>query len=85
MSVSIVSYNTRDLLRDCLNALVAREKEGEAALEIIVADNGSSDGSVEMVRDEFPHVTLVETGGNIGYGRGNNRGLATHTAGTISS
>jgi GT2 family glycosyltransferase len=75
ISVSIVSYNTRDLLRDCLRSLLARESEGEASLEIVVADNGSTDGSLDMVRTEFPGVRIVETGGNIGYGRANNAGL----------
>jgi len=75
VSVSIVSYNTCDFLRACLNSLQARANEGEATLEIIVADNGSTDGSREMVQNEFPGVRLVDTGGNIGYGRGNNAGL----------
>ncbi|MDQ2800040.1 MAG: glycosyltransferase [Armatimonadota bacterium] len=75
ITVSIVSYNTRDLLRACLRSLLARQAEGEAALEIIVADNGSTDGTLEMARAEFPAVRLVETGGNIGYGRANNLAL----------
>jgi GT2 family glycosyltransferase len=73
ITVSIVSYNTRELLRLCLAALQAREDEGEASLQIIVADNGSIDGSVGMVRNEFPRVLVIETGGNLGYGRANNR------------
>ena len=54
LSVAVVSYNTRDLLRACLASLPARQAEGEAALEIIVADNGSTDGSVEMVARRVP-------------------------------
>jgi GT2 family glycosyltransferase len=76
ISVSIVSYNTRDLLRACIASLLARSAEGEATLQIIVADNGSTDGSVGMVRSDFPMVDIVETGGNIGYGRANNAALA---------
>ncbi len=75
ISVSIVSYNTRELLRACLASLQARGASGEASLEIIVADNGSTDGTTEMVQAEFPQVRLVETGGNIGYGRANNAAL----------
>ena len=75
VSVSIVSYNTCDLLRACLASLRSRAAEGEAALEIIVADNGSTDGSLDMVRREFPEVRVVDTGGNVGYGRANNAGL----------
>ena len=76
ISVAVVSYNTRDLLRACLQSLLTRQAEGEATLEIMVADNGSTDGSVEMVRAEFPTVQLIETGGNVGFGRANNAALA---------
>ena len=75
ISVAIVSYNTRDLLRACLRSLQAREADGEATLEIIVADNGSADGSPEMVRAEFPTVRVIETGENLGFGRANNLAL----------
>lgn len=73
ITVSIVSYNTRELLRACLQSLLKRESEGEATLQVIVADNGSQDGSVEMVRDDFASVEVFSTGGNIGYGRANNK------------
>lgn len=76
ISVAIVSYNTKDLLRACLRSLRAREAVGEAALEIIVADNGSSDGSSDMVRAEFPSVRVIETGENLGFGRANNLALS---------
>ncbi|MCS7001743.1 MAG: glycosyltransferase, partial [Dehalococcoidia bacterium] len=49
--VVIVSYNTRDLLRDCL-----RSVQAERPAEIWVVDNRSADGSARMVRDEFPEV-----------------------------
>lgn len=75
LSVAVVSYNTRTLLRACLASLHARQAEGEAILEIIVADNGSTDGSPDMVRAEFSAVRLVETGGNVGFGRANNLAL----------
>ena len=75
LSVAVVSYNTRDLLRACLASLGARQAEGEARLEIIVADNGSTDGSPALVRTEFPAVRLIETGGNVGFGRANNLAL----------
>jgi len=75
LSVAVVSYNTRTLLRACLASLHARQAEGEARLEIIVADNGSTDGSPAMVRAEFPAVRLVEAGGNVGFGRANNLAL----------
>ena len=76
ISVAVVSYNTRDLLRTCLCSLTAREADGEARLEIIVADNGSTDGSAAMVRAEFPAVRVIETGENLGFGRANNLALS---------
>ena len=76
ITVSIVSYNTRDLLRACLCSLTERQQAGEASLEVVVADNGSTDGSLEMAQAEFPAVRVIATGGNVGYGRANNAALA---------
>ena len=75
ISVAVVSFNTQDLLRACLRSLYDREADGEASLEIIVADNGSTDGSTAMVRAEFPAVQVIETGDNLGFGRANNLAL----------
>jgi N-acetylglucosaminyl-diphospho-decaprenol L-rhamnosyltransferase len=61
VTVAVISYQTRDHLRACLASL-------EGAADVWVVDNGSTDGSVEMVRAEFPSVTLVEAGANLGYG-----------------
>ena len=59
----VVSYNRKDLLRQCLASL---QTQGEVLSEIILVENGSTDGSPEMVREEFPTVTLCETGANLG-------------------
>jgi len=72
-SVIVVSFNTCDLLRDCLHS-VYEQTEG-VSFEVIVSDNGSADGSVEMVKREFPQVVLVENRANLGFGTANNRGL----------
>lgn len=69
VSVIVVSYNTRGLLRACLASI-------EGHHEVIVVDNASQDGSAAMVRAEFPHVTLIENGRNLGFGAANNQGLA---------
>ena len=79
ISVAVVSYNTRDLLRACLRSLADRQADGEAHLEVFVADNGSTDGSPDMVRAEFPQIHLIETGDNLGFGRANNLALQTAT------
>ena len=70
ISVVIVSFNTREVLRECLTAL-AREA---ASLDVqtIVVDNGSKDGSIEMLRADFPAVELIASEENLGFGRANN-------------
>jgi GT2 family glycosyltransferase len=72
-SILIVSYNTRDLLRECIQAL-QRESLG-VSYEIIVIDNASSDGSADMVAAEFPEVRLIRSEINLGFAAANNRGL----------
>jgi hypothetical protein len=72
VAVVIVSYNTRALLRDCLASLQACR----LPLRIVVVDNGSRDGSRELVCAEFPEALLVEAGRNAGFAGGTNIGLA---------
>ncbi|MFN2227837.1 MAG: glycosyltransferase family 2 protein [Anaerolineae bacterium] len=94
LSIIVVSWNVRDLLRRCLRSLVGSPGfelippcEGDAPvnheaptpgrrLEVVVVDNGSGDGSPEMVRDEFPLVRLVANRENRGFTAANNQGLA---------
>lgn len=75
--IVIVSYNTRELLRDCLKSL---ETQDEIEWRAIVVDNDSSDGSAAMVRGEFPDALLIETGANLGFAGGTNRGIAESDA-----
>jgi N-acetylglucosaminyl-diphospho-decaprenol L-rhamnosyltransferase len=78
LTVVIVSWNVRDLLRRCLQSIEAEAKQAidGLALETIVVDNASTDGSVEMVRAEFPLVRLVTNDENRGFTVANNQGLA---------
>jgi GT2 family glycosyltransferase len=69
VSVLIVNWNTRELLAACLESV--RRQEG-ARVEVIVVDNGSADGSAEMVRTRFPAVTLLPQASNLGFARGTN-------------
>ncbi|MDY6794620.1 MAG: glycosyltransferase family 2 protein [Actinomycetota bacterium] len=75
LALIIVNYNTREDLRKCLLSL--REKLDEPYT--VVVDNGSSDGSREMVLEDFPWVRLVDNPGNPGYASACNRGLAETT------
>ena len=71
-SLIIVNWNGRDLLGDCLPSL---EKQTEPAEEVIVVDNGSSDGSVEFLKLSFPSVKVVELDKNYGFAKANNIGI----------
>ena len=73
LSVIIVNWNVRDLLRECLRSIEVGK--GDLSLEIIVVDSASSDDSVTMVRSEFPWVRLIPCAENVGFPRGNNIGL----------
>ena len=73
VSIVIVSFNTREVLRDCLQS-IERESEG-LRVEVLVVDNNSSDGSAEMVGEEFPGVCLIESEINLGFGPANNVAL----------
>jgi hypothetical protein len=73
ISVIIVSFNTREVLRECLQS-VAKESGG-LRTEILVVDNNSSDGSPEMLESEFPHVHLIRSEVNLGFGGANNKAL----------
>jgi len=74
ISIIIVSFNTRDLLRECLTAV---QKEASALrTEIFVVDNASTDGSAEMVEREFSAVELLRNDVNLGFGRANNLAFA---------
>lgn len=70
LSIVIVSWNTKELLRDCLQSI-----RSVANAEVFVADNASSDGSPELVAREFPWVTLIQTGANLGFAKANNLAL----------
>ncbi|MBM2826578.1 MAG: putative glycosyltransferase [Dehalococcoidia bacterium] len=74
LSVVIVSYNTRELLRQCLSSLVGCLETTSYRLEceVFVVDNASRDGSPEMVTESFPQVKLLALNNNLGFSRANN-------------
>lgn len=74
VSIIIVNYNTKILLFDCLSSIY-EQTEG-IDFEVIVSDNGSTDGSIDMLKLDFPQVILIENNANLGFGGANNRGLA---------
>jgi GT2 family glycosyltransferase len=72
-SIIIVSWNTKQILSDCLQSVSDETKNHDA--EIIVVDNASSDGSPELVTERFPHVKLIRNGRNLGFAGANNIGI----------
>ena len=71
IGVSIVSYNTRELLKNCLKEL--ENQKCSQRIEIWVLDNNSSDGSAQMVSKEFPKVHLIQEKTNEGFAKGHNK------------
>lgn len=74
LSVVILNYNTADLTRTCLTTVLS-SRLGRYTIEIIVCDNGSTDGSISMIQKEFPDVTLISSRKNLGFAAGNNSGI----------
>jgi GT2 family glycosyltransferase len=74
ISFIIVNWNTKDLLRGCLDSIA--KTAGSLLHEIIVVDNASSDGSADMLTREYPSVRLIANSENRGFGAANNQGFA---------
>jgi len=75
LGVIIVNYNAGDLLADCVQAVLASAVDPE----MVISDNGSTDGSLARVRRHHgkdPRLTILEHGSNLGFARGNNLALA---------
>lgn len=74
LSIIIVNYNVKEFLQNLLHSI--EKASSNISKEIIVIDNASDDGSVEVIKDKFPSVNLIENKINVGFGRANNQGLA---------
>lgn len=77
LSIIIVSYNTLDLLRSCLSSVFEHAKVENP--EVIVIDNNSNDGSVDMLRSTFPQVKVIVNTENRGFAAANNIGIRMAT------
>ncbi len=73
LSIIIVNYNVKEFLQNLLTSLF--KAVANLTSEIIIVDNGSDDGSVEMLRDKFPQITLIANKENLGFSKANNLGL----------
>lgn len=74
LSIVIVNYNTGSVIRSCLNSVIQQTKN--LSHEIFVVDNASTDGSVEMIRKEFPHVHLMPQSENLYFTKACNVALS---------
>src|SRR5690606_10972467 len=76
VSVIVVSWNTRQILIDCLRSVYAQTR---AWMQVLVVDNDSHDGSADAVAEQFPAVELIRSDTNLGFARANNRGVERAT------
>ncbi len=73
VSVIIVNYNVKFFLEQCIRSVY--NSKGDIDIEVIVIDNHSVDGSVQMIREKFPDVTVIENKQNLGFSKANNQGI----------
>ena len=73
LTIALVSYNTRNLLKNCLDSVYG--KTAGLEFEVIVVDNASADGTLEMLEREFPQVRIIGNRQNLGFARANNQAI----------
>ena len=73
MSIVLVCWNNKDYLDPCLRSLY--DSNLKISFDVIVVDNGSTDGSQDMLREKFPDVMLLQNEGNVGLGKASNQGI----------
>jgi GT2 family glycosyltransferase len=71
--VVIVNWNGKDILQKCLSSLFTNTASSEC--KVVVVDNSSKDGSIEMLRQDFPQVTLITNAANAGFSKANNQAI----------
>ena len=75
VAILVLNWNGKDDTARCLDSLRRLHAPREAEIQVLVVDNGSTDGSVETLRERYPWARIVETGRNLRYAGGNNAGL----------
>ena len=73
LSIVIICWNDLKVIKDCLDSIYKTTRSIE--FEVIISDNGGTDGSIEFIRQNYPTVRIVENGANLGFAKGNNRGI----------
>ena len=77
LSIIILCWNDLKVIGDCLRSIYAETRGFE--FEVIVSDNGSSDGSIEFIHNKYPRALVLENGCNLGFAKGNNAGIVQAT------
>jgi len=77
LAVIIVTYNSRHEIGDCLDSVVGHTEPYSA--QVVVVDNQSADGTLGFIRERWPQVRTIDAGGNLGFARANNLGVAAST------
>ncbi len=73
MSIVMVAWNNKDYLGPCLDSLY--DSQLDATFDVVVVDNGSTDGSQQMLREKYPEVLIIQNEGNVGLGKASNQGI----------
>lgn len=73
LSIIVVNYNVKEFLKNLIDSI--KKATQNFSSEIIVVDNASDDGSVELIKDKFPEIILIDNKTNLGFGKANNQGL----------
>ncbi|HLC45196.1 MAG: hypothetical protein A2722_01255 [Candidatus Doudnabacteria bacterium RIFCSPHIGHO2_01_FULL_50_11] len=81
ISIILVNYNTREFIKRCLESVFA-SKTG-FTYEVLISDNGSGDGSIQMIKEEFPKANLIENNSNLGFSKANNIAISKASGGLI--
>ena len=74
LAVVVISYNTKDVLSDCLTSIY-KAQQPQKGIEVIVVDNNSKDDSVAMIKRDFPQVKIIQNKENLGFSKANNIGI----------
>jgi len=75
LSIIIVGYKTRGLIKNCLNSIYSNLANSKLNYKIVIVDNNSQDGTVELIRDKFPEIELIVLDKNKGYSKAVNKGI----------
>jgi GT2 family glycosyltransferase len=77
LSIVILCWNDKKVIGDCLGSIYAQAQEFD--IEVIVSDNGSTDGSIEFIHQAYPNAQVLQNGKNLGFAQGNNVGINRST------